>query len=249
MRYLGSKKRISKTIVEVMQANTRPPTQWFVEPFTGSAAVAERVLGLRLLADANPYTIALHQAVQKGWKPPTEVSREFYLKVKNDKANYLPELVGFLMFGCSFGGKPFAGYAKDSAGINYAAQASSSTGLTGQHWQGRNYAAEASSSLIKARPLLQGVIFKLSDYQKLEVPTESLIYCDPPYQGTVGYGVAFDSKEFFARCRTWAEEGHKVYVSEYTAPEDFEVVWEKQVSCTLHKAAASRVERLFRVRS
>ena len=39
--------------------------------------------------------------------------------------------------------------------------------------------------------------------------------------------------------------GNKVYVSEYTAPEDFTCIWEKEVSSSLSKSNKKSTEKLF----
>lgn len=63
-----------------------------------------------------------------------------------------------------------------------------------------------------------------NSYNEVEIPKDAIIYCDPPYQGTAEYKEgAFNHKEFW----NWVREiskSHKIYISEYNAPEDFEVL-------------------------
>jgi site-specific DNA-adenine methylase len=63
-----------------------------------------------------------------------------------------------------------------------------------------------------------------NSYNEVEIPKNAIIYCDPPYQGTAEYKEgAFNHKEFW----NWVREiskSHKIYISEYNAPEDFEVL-------------------------
>lgn len=55
-------------------------------------------------------------------------------------------------------------------------------------------------------------------YDEMEILPNSVVYCDPPYRGTEGYGVEFDSDKFFQ----WATDApFPVYISEYSAPDDF----------------------------
>lgn len=53
--------------------------------------------------------------------------------------------------------------------------------------------------------------------------------CDPPYANTTGYSLGkFDSDEFWDYMRELSKE-HIVLISEQTAPDDFEVVWEQEL--------------------
>lgn len=113
MQYIGSKRRISKHLLPHMLKDSRPSGQWWVEPFVGGANMIDKVGGLRLGSDINPYLIAMLKAVSLGWDPPTDVSREFYNQVRDNKDDYPPELVGFLGFCCSFSAKWFGSYAKN----------------------------------------------------------------------------------------------------------------------------------------
>jgi len=60
--------------------------------------------------------------------------------------------------------------------------------------------------------------------KELDIPANSLVYCDPPYRGSTGYDGWFDSRAFWQWCRDKTREGHTVFVSEYKAPPDFECV-------------------------
>lgn len=63
-----------------------------------------------------------------------------------------------------------------------------------------------------------------TDYRDMLIPKNAVIYCDPPYSGTAEYVCGeFDSKAFW----DWAEKKAKsqpVYVSEYSAPENWEEI-------------------------
>ena len=85
----------------------------------------------------------------------------------------------------------------------------------------------------------------------MHVPQNSVIYCDPPYAETTDYKAvdAFDSEKFFTWCREKHKEGHTVFISEYQAPNDFTLVFEKVVSNQLSdkNRKAARVEKLFKL--
>lgn len=75
-----------------------------------------------------------------------------------------------------------------------------------------------------------------------------VLYCDPPYLGTTGYITGpFDHDVFWARMREWAAAGSYVFVSEESAPSDWDVLWvkEKTLNTGLGNVKRARVEKLF----
>lgn len=95
----------------------------------------------------------------------------------------------------------------------------------------------------------RGILVGCCDYQDLRFPTHErvLIYCDPPHLSGIGYGgKKFDTAAFWEWCRRQTTAGHIVVVSEYTAPDDFVCVWEKETTTHLNnRAKHGRVEKLF----
>lgn len=90
--------------------------------------------------------------------------------------------------------------------------------------------------------------FTHNSYQDITPPAGAVIYCDPPYAGTRGYmGVEpFDHEAFWDWCREQAARGCKVFISETTAPADFEQIFEKQKHATMsHANNRHRIEKLF----
>jgi len=80
-----------------------------------------------------------------------------------------------------------------------------------------------------------GVKFDNKDYSELQIPDNSIIYCDIPYKGTKQYSTSkdFDHENFWCWCREKSIQGHTVYVSEYNAPDDFVCVWQKEAKSSL----------------
>jgi DNA adenine methylase len=79
--------------------------------------------------------------------------------------------------------------------------------------------------------------------------TRSTFYCDPPYRGTTGYRTgAWDPAAFDTWCEARARESHEVFVSEFTAPPHWPVVWEKvrRETCS-GGTGGDRLDRLYRV--
>jgi len=225
MQYMGSKNKIAKHLLPVMKEHRTPEMTW-VEPFVGGANMIDKVGGKRIGNDSHKHLIALHKALQMGWIPPTEISKETYYKVKNNQENYSDELIGFVGFLCSFGGKWWGGYAANS--------------------KGDNYAARGSRVLTKQANDLRGIEFTCGSYLNMEIPPNSLIYCDPPYEGTTAYKGGFDHNAFWQWCREKANEGHKVFISEYKAPADFTCLKTVEHKTILDKNSQyKRVEKLF----
>lgn len=60
----------------------------------------------------------------------------------------------------------------------------------------RDYVNESYKNAINQSPFLQGVKFVNESYMDLKIPNNSLIYCDPPYEGTTKYKNDFDHVAF-----------------------------------------------------
>lgn len=228
MVYMGSKNRIAKELIPII-TKTLQPNQWYVEPFVGGANMIDKIQHtLKLGTDSNKYLIALLKYVQDGKQLSEFISKEEYIKVKNDKDNYPDWYVGYVGFICSFRGKFFEGYS----------------GITNIKNGGqRNYIREKRNNLLKQD--LKDISFKCCSYDQLEIPDNSVIYCDPPYQDTTKYKDKFDSNKFWDWCRLKVSEGYKVYISEYNAPEDFTCIWQKDLSSNLGTTSKKATEKLF----
>lgn len=229
MKYMGSKNRHAKELLPIILKD-RKPGQWYVEPFVGGANMIDKVGGNRMGSDIHPHLIVLLDAVSNGWIPPSFVSEAQYKEAQANRT--LKPETGFIGFGASYSGKWFGGYARGND----------------NNGNPRNYADESARNIIKQGQKLKGCIFHCKPYYDVEPPQNSIIYCDPPYQGTTEYKTgAFDYERFWQWCRDKSKEGHQVFVSEYNAPEDFKCVWQKKVNNTLAKDTGSKqgIEKLF----
>lgn len=78
------------------------------------------------------------------------------------------------------------------------------------------------------------------------IGSKPIIYCDIPYKNTKTYDkILFDYDKFYNWVKTCQ---HPVYFSEYSAPEEFECVWEKGKYCAISSYNDSRsikTEKLF----
>lgn len=114
----------------------------------------------------------------------------------------------------------------------------------------RDYYNEAYRNLAAQAPDLKGIEFRCQNYWELEDVKGAVIYLDPPYQGTKQYGYKRQEPMDYTKFWNWVRELSKdnyVFISEQSAPEDFEVVWEQEVKRTTNKANNFKaVEKLFR---
>lgn len=262
IKYMGSKSRIAKYIVPILQKEIDDNhINVYIEPFCGGCNTIDKIKCDRKIAnDYNPYLIALLEHVANGGGLPESVPKELYDKAraiyyKIEKAPWqeqhevlsssefeLWELgaIGFLAsYNARFydGGYAKSGYEKTKNGLRY-----------------RDYYREAKDNLIKQVPLLKDIAFRTGDYRCFTVypsPNEEyrpLIYCDPPYTNTKQFfnSQNFDYDDFWETMRIWSRKCI-VYISELQAPDDFECVWEHEVSRSIKATDKSRaVEKLFR---
>jgi len=224
MVYMGGKGALAKYILPVVLAD-RKPDQWYVEPFVGGFNMMDKVTGLRLGNDLNKYVIAIFLELLKGWEPPENVTEDQYNAVKANRDKYPDHIVGLFGFFTTYAGKWFGGFARSES---------------------RNYYKEGVRNIKRQLPALKGVVIRNETYQNLKLPPKAIIYCDPPYANTTAYRGGFDSVRFWDWARLKVTEGHSVFVSEYSAPDDFCCVWERATKVTLQRhGSKERTERLF----
>lgn len=231
---MGGKCRISNEIASIINPFTwgqdedhRP----FVSLFCGSCAIEAKVKAdIKICNDIHPYLIAMWEGLQNGWTPPDTISKEEYQYIKAHKDEN-PALTGFVGFGCSFGGKWFCGYAHDKRGV-------------------RNYCGNAKSTTAKDLTGLKTAIFVCGDYRDVIIPEQSVVYADPPYEKATKYSTGdFDHSAFWNYMRQLAKQGHKVFISEEHAPDDFECVWQQELTRTLDfnkHNQPKKIEKLFK---
>ena len=137
-------------------------------------------------------------------------------------------------FGLSYAGKWWGGY--DS------------------YYDNRGKEGETTRSLVNSlkktfsKPHIKNATFTNLSYEQLN-PTNSIIYCDPPYADTTGYSAIgeFDHETFWNVMRQWSIH-NEVFISEFNAPNDFEVIWEKPYKVQMCKEQQQVTEKLFKYR-
>lgn len=236
MIYMGSKRRIAEQILTFI-LDGRKEGQYYVEPFCGGCNTIDKVPGNRIANDSNPYLIAMWEALSRGWDPPKTISREHYREVRecyNQNTDAYPmHYIGWVGFVGSYNGRFFdGGYSGHSV----------------MRADGRvvDYIGSAISNILAQAPLIDGVQFTNRSYNDMDIPPNSIIYCDPPYEGVTKYAYSIDHENFWAWCRERVAEGHDVFISEYNAPDDFVCVWERKLKTTLRPGKVKRaIEKLF----
>lgn len=238
MRYVGSKKRLAKEILSEIEAR-RGSRDVYWEPFAGglnSFSIIAPHFGRSYASDTNEDVILMWSALYDGsWSPPETMTPETYASLKEAPAS---PLRGFAGTGCSYGGKWFRGYAR--GGFNAG-------GVP------RNYVAESGRAVIKDMGLIKGFTeasFKYAPFHTGSASSRMVVYCDPPYAGTLGYSGSsheFDHGMFWSWAEKQSSTGALVMVSEYEAPPGWTCIREFDHRMNVSSAGNRRatVERLF----
>jgi DNA adenine methylase len=232
MQYIGSKRRLAKHLLPIILKD-RQPDQWYIEPFVGGANMIENVPGPNVIgADADIHTIrALHAIRDTPTLLPKDsniLTKEAYQAVQYKYRNTphkITDVDCYVLIACAFRGVFNRGY---SGGL----ERDNCDRIASQY-----RAAQKQSKLLQDKALI------CTKYNELILFPNSIIYCDPPYQSTQGYGIEFNHDEFWQWCRDKHKEGHTIFVSEYNAPGDFTCIWERELINNLNTKKAT--EKLF----
>jgi DNA adenine methylase len=240
MKYMGSKAKIAKFIVPIIQSKINESgARYYLEPFAGGCNVMDKVKAeYRIASDKNEYLIALFRYLQAGGELPEHITRQEYSKVREDYnaggGNFPMWYIGAVGFLASYNGRFFdggyAGYGKGKV-------------------RTRDYYKESRNNILDQMQQggIFGVDFACRDYREFTDLKRCVIYCDPPYENTKRYGNArqFDYIEFWQLMREWSHN-NIVLVSELQAPDDFITIWEKEVDRSMKAKEHFRAtEKLF----
>jgi len=236
LRYVGGKSKIAGRIRDAILANSTD-RRAYLEPFVGGGSTFERnalAFSFAVAGDLSEDLVMMWNALLfSDWEPPPVVSESEYSSLRSAEPSALR---GFVGLGGSFGGKWFAGYAR---------------GGTNSDGTPRNHQAESARSLIKTRNILQSMgglgRFRHTSYDNWGLDG-GVVYCDPPYASTQGYSTgSFDSIAFWEKMEEWAGRGAQVFVSEYTAPDNWVDILsiDHRQSLTLAHQRNTRTEKLF----
>lgn len=231
MQFTGGKHYLKRKLQTAILGHTTRRGPYF-EPFIGGANSFEALaphFSSSHASDVHEDLILLYKAVASGWEPPRSIDESTYQSLRHAAPSALRAFAGF---GVSFGGKWFGGYAKDNpAECHY-------------------YADASARKLLKIRYILAASSITHCSYEQISPPSDSIVYCDPPYRSTLEYdGVEpFDSDKFWNVAREWAQGGVCVFVSEYEAPTGWRSIMDHDALLHVKRTSSKRerrTERLF----
>ena len=236
MVYMGSKAKYAQHIVPILQKLINDnDIKVYIEPFVGGANIIDKIrCQSKFGFDKNETLIALHQIGQvdpvsipehgnpEWWYQAKDEYRAVEGKFTTDNHNLPLWKIGAIAFFGSFSNGGFSrGYAKNVPGRDYYNEAY------------RNFMEQIKSSLYR------DITFNaINDYSDIQPQAMSLIYCDPPYQGTKPYGYKFETGFDYDKYWNWVREmsqNNFVVCSEQSFPEDFIVIWEQEAKRTCGK--------------
>lgn len=235
MKYVGSKNKIAKYIVPILQKIINSNgIQKYIEPFCGGCNVIDKIKCNKLIAydnDIIPISIFKHytERPQDLEILPNNLTKDFYYYIRDTKE--FPDWYrsSILLFG-SYNSRVYGGC--------YGAQAITKDGNV------RNYYQEAINNFQDQLKSLPKIKFSRRDYRKIKA-SKSLIYCDPPYQEGIGYKDNFYHEEFW----NWVRKNllkNIIVVSENSAPEDFVCIWQQETTSSMNnRNKIDKVEKLF----
>ena len=235
MKYMGSKNRIAKYILPIILKN-RKENQYYVEPFVGGANMIDKVDSNRIGADNNEYLIAMWRGLQKNLNRPYIIDKELYslartAYISKDNTTFTDFLIGWIGWMGSSNARFLDG------------------GYSGHLLGKRDYITEQIRNTEAQISKIKDVLFVHSSYDELEIPNNSIIYCDIPYKDTKQYASSknFNYDNFWNWCRDMSKKGHQVFVSEYIAPDDFECIWEMEVTNSMNTTKTYKpIEKIFK---
>lgn len=220
MVYVGSKNRIAPYICPILQEvidNYNVKT--YIEPFVGGANVLDKIkCENRIGYDRSKTLIALfNKGLTSPEDIPTDCSLELFNKARSIYRGLSNEtmedwMIGAIQYFGSFGTKGFKGGFASPKGNRY-------------------YYKERYNNFIKQLPALKEyhTEFYVANYKDIDISRGGcLIYCDPPYEGTITYGYSFENDFDHNDYWNWVREisvNNYVLCSEQKCPDDFEIIW------------------------
>lgn len=222
-------KKIAQAIYNVIYEHGFDP-KGYAEPFTGMCGVYHHIPSLLgndieyKAGDISESVIAMWNKAQKGWSPPSHCSEEEYNKLKAEGKT--SALRGFIGHACAFGGQYFGTFNKSRENTAHLASQSKNV---------KEIAAE-----------LKNTTFTHGSYEQFSDLEGYVIYCDPPYTNTENRYYdekrnrrGFDYAKFLKWCDMMSQKNY-VFMTEYTPPPNFEVVWASRSGPNKHRGRSSK---------
>jgi DNA adenine methylase len=228
MAYLGGKAKGAEHILECLNSPVFNSFD-YIEPFCGYCHIVRRVKNKKkyTISDNNRFLIVLLKYIQKNKNKHPTINQEEYKRLR-ENPDKNPLRAAYAAFCYSYNGKFFGGFVEKYGDRNYPEER-------------KKYYDELHDNETFHKSKIQYV-----DYTKYMDVKNKLIYCDPPYSGTTEYHSTFNSDKFWDDMRTISKNNY-VFISEYTAPDDFICITQKtkRMSVAGRGATRKRVEKLF----
>ena len=275
--YQGSKKKISRKIVEIVKENFGENYKVY-DLLGGGGAIACEFLLQGFNVVYNEKNKSVYEMFKRSLTLTNEdirkliISRDEFLRIRDKEVKAVEDDLKLLIN--SFGDKCRTYlYGKDKADIKYnlAIEILEKEGTWTNYKQTETYKKAIETFKLKEKeqkeqlPRVQSLekLQQLGQLQQLETFNKSykdfshlentIIYLDPPYENTTGYhGETFEHKEFY----NWAYEMSKkniVLISSYEITDKrFECVYEFTTARSTMQSGISsnmsKIERLFMVK-
>jgi len=197
MSILGKPKFI-KQVLSVVNKK-RELGQYYIEPFVGNCDFISLVDGKRIGYDSNQNLISMWKLIQEGWLPPKHLTENDYDYINNNNQFMSAHLKGYV-------------------DMSITSKLKNKTKLRTEKIE--LYSRKGYSHIDKILPTIKGVEFIVSDYDKIKIPKNSIIFCNPPKSDKFAWG------DFWQWCRDESNAGHQVYILYADAPSDFKRIKE-----------------------
>lgn len=215
--YHGGKQKIGKelsTLIYDISTQFCFEPKGYCEPFCGMLGVFQYIPKLfgdnidYIASDINGSVIEMWKKAKNGWIPPINCDKDIFNNLK--KSTSSSEEKGFIGHACSFRNIYFGSYASHTRAVEKV--------------------KESSKNVVNIANNLKNVNFLHGDYTEYKHLKNYIIYCDPPYEiSEKRYYTEdlkinkFDALKFWDFCR-YVGENNIVIVSEYSAPNDIQLV-------------------------
>ena len=241
--YMGNKSRLLERLHALIHQIELPSTKVFVDLFCGGGSVGYSMAGqfetivmndldsgimyLHKTLRDHPERIALFSQVE-----PTKEEFNAYRLGISDYDTFVRQIYSF-----STNGKA---YLWGEERLNTPKEE-----LNRQRSEPRERTRHLEDVILMYGRYEPKIVLENKPYNKVEIPEDAIVYCDPPYKGTADYCVGeFDHEEFYEWCRNCP---NTVLISEYYMPDDFFLLeeWDLASQGGGNKNTKTARERLY----
>ena len=229
MNYVGSKQRLAKDIIPIINTFLGGDNV-FIDACCGGCNIVanpkhEINAKKKIAFDNNKYLVALLNKFKIDKPEPLNITKEEYKNVLLNKNNYEDWYVGYVGFLTTYRNVFFGGFA--------------------DKFDHRNKEIESYNNL--SRQDISQIIIECRDLFSVSA-NDAVIYIDPPYKGTKKYYTCFDYDKFWDKARELSKN-NIVLVSEQTIPDDVNILFSKPLKMMMknNNDYVSRMEYLVKV--